>query len=169
MFNSRTQRGYLSYPHSIDIAAGKTPTVGVLPENNLAGTPMRAPLTSTRLALLMGMAVLALGTRSARPQTALVAPHGVAQEQFICHFPGTAERRVGIFRLGDGQRCRVDYTRDGRTRSLWNSGHDYQFCVRKALDIIGLLQSVNFKCTPEANDGSGSTHRSGPEAGRGSR
>jgi hypothetical protein len=79
-----------------------------------------------------------------------------SQEQFTCLLPGTAERRrVGIYRAAGPQRCRVDYTRDGKTRSLWSSGHGYQFCVRKALQIVGLLQGVNFKCTlhaPDADD-----------------
>jgi hypothetical protein len=58
-------------------------------------------------------------------------------------------RKIGIYRPGGPQRCRVDYTRDGATRSLWSSGHDYQFCVRKALDIVRLLETVDFQCRPE--------------------
>jgi hypothetical protein len=60
---------------------------------------------------------------------------------------------IGIYRPPDDpKRCRVDYTRDGKTRSLWSSGHDYRFCVRKALEIVGLLEGVNFKCTPHSTE-----------------
>jgi len=79
------------------------------------------------------------------------------QEQFICHLPGTSDRRIGIYRPPGGpQRCRVDYTRDGKTRSLWSSRHDYKFCVRKALEIVGLLDGVNFKCSPQTKEAAGS-------------
>ena len=70
------------------------------------------------------------------------------QEQFRCEHIGTPDHRlIGVFRPpGPQQRCRVDYTRDGKTRSLWSSGHEYRFCVRKALEIVQLLEGVNFKC-----------------------
>jgi hypothetical protein len=114
---------------------------------------MQAPLAPCALLV---MAILALWACSTRAQPAHVGPRALAQEQFICHLPGTPDRRIGIYRPAGLQRCRVDYTRDGRTRSLWSSGHDYQFCVRKALDIIELLESVNFKCSPQASDAAGS-------------
>jgi hypothetical protein len=75
----------------------------------------------------------------------------VPQEQFTCHLAGTPDRRqIGIYRSAGTQRCRVDYTRDGKTRSLWSSGSDYRFCVRKALEIVGLLESIHFKCSPHS-------------------
>jgi hypothetical protein len=81
---------------------------------------------------------------------------GPAQEQFICSLPGSSDRRIGIYRPSGGpQRCRVDYTRDGKTRSLWSAGHDYGFCVRKALEIVGLLEQVNFKCSPQTREAPG--------------
>jgi hypothetical protein len=73
-------------------------------------------------------------------------PRMLVQEQFVCQLPGSPDRRIGIYRPDGPQRCRVDYTRDGRTRSLWSSGHEYQFCVRKALEIVKLLESVDFNC-----------------------
>lgn len=81
------------------------------------------------------------------------ASREVAQEQFICSAPGSSDRRIGIYRPPGGpQRCRVDYTRDGKTRSLWSAGHDYAFCVRKALQIVGLLEQARFKCTPQTRE-----------------
>jgi len=100
--------------------------------------------------LVSSTAVLVSSTSIAQAQPRFDGPSALAQEQFTCRLPGSGDRRIGIYRPGGSQRCRVDYTRDGRTRSLWSSGHDYQFCVRKALDIVGLLESVNFKCSPQA-------------------
>ena len=77
----------------------------------------------------------------------------VAQEQFICSLPGASDRLIGIYRAPSGsQRCRVDYTRDGKTHSLWSAGHDYAYCVRKALEIVGLLEQVRFKCSPQTRE-----------------
>jgi hypothetical protein len=106
----------------------------------------------TPRALVAVVAISASWTCAARAQPAFVGPSGLVQEQFICHLPGTSDRRIGIYRPGGPQRCRVDYTRDGRTLSLWSSGHDYHFCVRKALDIVELLETVNFKCSPHASE-----------------
>ena len=107
-------------------------------------------------ALLAAMAISALWTCGARAQPAPISPPALAQEQFICHLPGTSDRRIGIYRPSGSRRCRVDYTRDGKTRSLWSSGHDYKFCVRKALEIVGLLEGVNFKCSPQSMEAAGS-------------
>lgn len=99
-----------------------------------------------------GLAMLAIGL-SARAEPPSRASRDVAQEQFICGLPGTSDRRIGIYRPpGGAQRCRVDYTRDGKTRSLWSAGHDYAFCVRKALEIVGLLEQAKFKCSPQTRE-----------------
>jgi hypothetical protein len=103
-------------------------------------------------ALWVAMAACAaLATVAVQAQTsATVDREAVAQEQFICRLPGAADRLIGIYRSPIGsQRCRVDYTRGGRTRSLWSAGHDYEYCVRKALKIVGLLEQVSFKCSPQ--------------------
>lgn len=118
---------------------------------------MQAPLTPC--ARVYVFAILTLATCTVRAQPTCVGPCAVAQEQFICHLTGNSERRIGIYRPDGSRRCRVDYTRDGRTRSLWSSEHDYQFCVRKALDIIGLLESVKFKCRPQTSDAAGPSSR----------
>ncbi len=89
----------------------------------------------------------------ARAQAAPLDARNLApQEQFVCRLAGSSDRRIGIYRPSSGsQRCRVDYTRDGKTRSLWSSGHDYEYCVRKALKIVALLEGVNFKCSPQTS------------------
>lgn len=105
-----------------------------------------------RCALLAAMAISSLLACGARAQPVSIGPPALAQEQFICHLPGSSDRRIGIYRPPGGpQHCRVDYTRDGKTRSLWSSTHNYKFCVRKALEIVGLLEEANFKCRPQTN------------------
>jgi len=102
------------------------------------------------------IAVLAaLGAAVSRAQSPATAGKDAAlpQEEFICTLPGAADRLIGIYRAPDGSaRCRVDYTREGRTRSLWSAGHDYAYCVRKAVEIVGLLERVRFKCSPQTHE-----------------
>jgi hypothetical protein len=115
---------------------------------------VKTPLSTWALSVALVLA--ALSTARTWAQSASPGPRAVPQEQFTCRLAGTPDRRqIGIYRPGGAQRCRVDYTRDGKTRSLWSSGHDYQFCVRKALEIVGLLESVNFKCAPHSADATG--------------
>jgi hypothetical protein len=115
---------------------------------------MHAPLSPWPLSA--ALAISALWSCAAQAQPASIGPPTLAQEQFICHLPGTADRLIAIYRpSADSQRCRVDYTRDGKTRSLWNSGHDYKFCVGKALEIVGLLEGVKFKCSPHTREAAG--------------
>ena len=110
-------------------------------------------------ALSVVLVSLVLWTTSTWAQPASPESRPVPQEQFTCQLAGTSDRReIGIYRSSGPQHCRVDYTRDGTTRSLWSSRHDNLFCVRKALEIVGLLQSINFKCSPHsAASGSKST------------
>ncbi len=109
--------------------------------------------TLSTSALAATLILLAWCATSARAQSTSPESHP-PQEQFTCRLPGTAdERQIGIYRPGGAQQCRVDYTRDGKTRSLWNSGHGYRFCIRKALEIVGLLENVKFKCTPHTQGG----------------
>jgi hypothetical protein len=111
-------------------------------------------------ALWAGMAAIAvLGMAVAQAKTPANGRKDstVAQEQFICTLPGASDRLIGIYRAPDGpQSCRVDYTRDGKTRSLWSAGHDYAYCVRKALEIVNLLEQARYKCSPETREAPGS-------------
>lgn len=89
----------------------------------------------------------------AAPGNAVAEGKAVAQEQFVCRLPGAPDRLIGIYRAPDGpQRCRVDYTREGKTRSPWRAGHEYAYCVRKALEIVRLLEQVHFKCSPQTRE-----------------
>jgi hypothetical protein len=110
----------------------------------------RAFSVSALWAAMAAAASLPSAVARAQPDSVSTENNAVAQEVFICRLPGASDRVVGIYRAADGaQRCRVDYMRDGKTRSLWNAGHDYAYCVRKALEIVGLLEQVHFQCSPQ--------------------
>jgi hypothetical protein len=108
------------------------------------GTAARA-----NLVLALGVCTAAL----AAPGFALSTASAPAQEQFVCRLAGFSDRLIGVYRAPQGTpRCRVDYTRDGKTRSLWKAGHQYAYCVRKAVEIVDLLEKVHFKCTPQTQE-----------------
>jgi hypothetical protein len=106
---------------------------------------------------MAAFAALGMDVAPAKSPAAMDKKATVPQELFICSLPGASDRRIGIYRAPDGpQRCRVDYTREGKTRSLWSAGHDYSYCVRKALKIVGLLEQVHFTCKPQTREAPGS-------------
>lgn len=76
------------------------------------------------------------------------------REQFICT-SGAAKRVVTIFNRNaingnpDSRGCRVDYTKDGETKTVWTSKNDYAYCVAKAVSLVTKLAEGNFSCKPE--------------------
>jgi hypothetical protein len=74
-----------------------------------------------------------------------------AHEKFVCT-SGPVKRVVTIFD-DNGKRasggCRVDYTKDGETKTVWTSKNDYAYCVAKALSLVTKLAEGNFSCKPE--------------------
>jgi hypothetical protein len=99
---------------------------------------------STVLALAGIGAGAGAGTASGQP-----APH----EQFICTF-GSEQRLVSIYRGASGDdaassACRVDYTKQGATKTLWTSNKDYAYCVAKAVALVTTLTDGHYSCKPE--------------------
>jgi hypothetical protein len=45
--------------------------------------------------------------------------------------------------------CRVDYTKNGQTKTVWTSQKDYAYCVAKAISLVTKLVEGNFSCKPE--------------------
>jgi hypothetical protein len=73
-----------------------------------------------------------------------------AAEQFTC-IRGASTRLISIYRADDGAdlgRCRVDYTKDGSTKTLWSANRKYPYCVKQALRLVTRLSSSNYSCTP---------------------
>jgi hypothetical protein len=74
-----------------------------------------------------------------------------SHEKFVCA-SGSVKRVVAIFK-DNGKResggCRVDYTKDGKTKTVWTSNNDYAYCVAKAVSLVTKLTEGNFSCKPE--------------------
>lgn len=144
-----------SLTHAVD---GFGTNLGERVWKNMSSVPPTAKSKiESLLAISVASALSAVWTAGAWAQTASPGPRAKPQEQFSCLLSETSDRReIGIYRPARPQRCRVDYTRDGKTRSLWSSGHDYEFCVRKALEVIRLLEGINFKCSLHSETDAGS-------------
>jgi hypothetical protein len=46
--------------------------------------------------------------------------------------------------------CRVDYTRNGRTTTVWSSKTGYAYCVAKAASLVTKLAEGHYSCTPQS-------------------
>jgi hypothetical protein len=74
-----------------------------------------------------------------------------SQQKFVCT-SGPVKRLVTI--VNDRSKresggCRVDYTKDGETKTVWTSKNDYAYCVSKAVSLVTKLAEGNFSCKPE--------------------
>jgi len=91
-----------------------------------------------------------LATAGVTSAQAQIPPH----EEFICT-SGPVKRVVSIVRRnassGTGKLggCRVDYTKDGDTRTVWTSQKDDAYCVAKAISLVTKLVEGNFSCKPQ--------------------
>jgi hypothetical protein len=78
-----------------------------------------------------------------------------AHEEFLCT-SGQDKRVVSLYSrpAARGNRvpgaCRVDYTRAGKTTTLWSSTTDNAYCTSKALSLVTKLVQGNYTCKPEA-------------------
>ena len=93
----------------------------------------------------------------------VMTPIAIAQaqsnEEFICTF-GSDSRMVSVVKTDaarEPRACRVDYTRNGRTTTLWSSKTGYAYCVTKAASLVTKLAEGHYSCKPQsvgAPDGS---------------
>jgi hypothetical protein len=86
----------------------------------------------------------------------LSAPIANAQaqshEEFICTF-GADKRVVSLIKTDaarEPRACRVDYTRNGRTTTVWNSKTGYAYCVAKAASLVTKLAEGHYSCKPQS-------------------
>jgi hypothetical protein len=83
-----------------------------------------------------------------------MAPITQAQsnEEFICTF-GSDSRTVSVVKtdaVREPKACRVDYTRNGRTTTLWSSKTGYAYCVAKAAALVTKLAEGHYSCKPQS-------------------
>jgi hypothetical protein len=84
----------------------------------------------------------------------LMTPITQAQsnEEFICTF-GSESRTVSVVRTDTAREpkaCRVDYTRNGKTTTLWSSKTGYAYCVAKAASLVTKLAEGHYSCKPHS-------------------
>ena len=75
-----------------------------------------------------------------------------SNEEFICTF-GSDKRIVSLVKtdaVREPKACRVDYTRNGRTTTLWSSKTGYAYCVSKAASLVTKLAEGNYSCKPRS-------------------
>jgi hypothetical protein len=77
-----------------------------------------------------------------------------SHEDFVCT-SGSAKRIVSVFNgnVDNGRHqwsgCRVDYTKDGETKTVWSSKTDHAYCAAKATSLVTNLVKGNFSCKAE--------------------
>jgi hypothetical protein len=79
---------------------------------------------------------------------------GTAAERFTCT-AGSSTRLISIYRStdeGDAGSCRVDYTKNGSTRTVWSANSGYAYCVKRAVELVTKLTHGNYSCAPSTLD-----------------
>jgi hypothetical protein len=84
--------------------------------------------------------------------TSIATAQAQSNEEFICAF-GSDKRIVSIVKTDaarEPKACRVDYTRNGRTTTLWSSNTGYAYCVAKAASLVTKLAEGHYSCKPQS-------------------
>ena len=86
----------------------------------------------------------------------VMTPIAIAQaqsnEEFICAF-GSDKRMVSVVKTDaarEPKACRVDYTRHGKTATLWSSKTGYAYCVAKAASLVTKLAEGHYSYKPQS-------------------
>jgi hypothetical protein len=97
------------------------------------------------------ISIFCLSLAGASGGQALMESH----EEFVCT-SGPIRKVIGIYNrsASNGAQargaCRVDYTVNGKTRTLWSSISDHAFCTKKALSLVTKLIQGDYSCKPES-------------------
>jgi hypothetical protein len=84
--------------------------------------------------------------------TRIAIAQAQSDEEFICTF-GSDKKMVSVVKpdaAREPKSCRVDYTRNGRTTTLWSSNTGYAFCVAKAASLVTKLTQGHYSCKPQS-------------------
>jgi len=82
----------------------------------------------------------------------IVNAQAQSYEEFICTY-GSDKRVVSLVKTDaarEPKACRVDYTRNGRTTTVWISKTGYAYCVTKAASLVTKLAEGHYSCTPQS-------------------
>ena len=96
-----------------------------------------------RAALLVGCSLLGL-------EAGMSFADAPSRQEFSC-VQGTTTRMVSIITEPPSGRqprgsCRVDYTRDGVTKTLWSASTGHAYCVKKATAFVTKLAEDHYSC-----------------------
>jgi hypothetical protein len=106
----------------------------------------RSSMTFRYLPRLAGCLCIGLITVNSQAQSE-------SHQDFICS-SGSMKRIVSIITFGPSDKqprgaCRVDYTKDGATRTVWSSGTGHAYCAKQATVLVTKLAEAHYLCRPE--------------------
>jgi len=82
-------------------------------------------------------------------------PAPIPHQEFVC--VRSAEQRIIALYNQLNERssvgCRVEYTKAGRTQTLWTSQVTRGYCTGKATQLVTQLSQDGFQCTPRTIEG----------------
>jgi hypothetical protein len=84
--------------------------------------------------------------------TRIAIAQAQSDEEFICTF-GSDKKMVSVVKpdaAREPKSCRVDYTRNGKTTTLWSSNTGYAYCVAKAASLVTKLTQGHYSCKPRS-------------------
>jgi hypothetical protein len=98
---------------------------------------------AARAAILFGCVMLGL--------EALSQADTPSQQDFYCE-QGATTRLVSIVTVPASDRqphgsCRVDYTKDKVTKTLWSSSTSHGYCIKKATAFVTQLAEAHYSCS----------------------
>jgi hypothetical protein len=84
-----------------------------------------------------------------------------SHQDFICSL-GAMTRIVSIVSRGSSDRqrrtaCRVDYTKNGATKTLWSSETGLAYCAKRATALVTKLVEAHYSCRLETVEQTGDT------------
>ena len=97
-----------------------------------------------RAALLLGCLMLVLEAATSYAE----AP---SQQDFSCA-QGLATRVVSVVTTPPSDKqphgsCRVDYTKDGVTKTLWSASTGHGYCIKRATAFVTKLAESHYSCS----------------------
>jgi hypothetical protein len=82
----------------------------------------------------------------------LATAQAQSHEEFLCAF-GSDKRVISLVKVDaarEPKSCRVDYTRNGHTTTVWSSKTGYAYCVAKAASLVTKLADGHYSCKPQS-------------------
>lgn len=85
--------------------------------------------------------------------TVTIKAQSQSHQDFVC-YSGSAKRIVRIISFVHSGRqprgaCRVDYSKDGTTKTLWSSATGLAYCAKRATSLVTRLAEAHYACRLE--------------------